>query len=82
MDVVLSKNAQKEYEHLPKSEQIKIRKKLKSLEVYQYSGKKLTGEMKGIYSLRAWPYRIIYEINQEEKRVDVHKIAHRQGVYK
>jgi len=82
MDVVLSKNAQKEYEHLPRSEQIKIRKKLASLEVNPYSGKKLTGKMKGIYSLRTWPCRILYEINQIEKRIEVHKIAHRQGVYK
>lgn len=82
MDVVLSKDAQKLYEHLPKSAQVKIRKKLTSLASNPYYGKKLTGEMKEIYSLRAWPYRILYEINQTEKRVEVHKIAHRQGVYK
>lgn len=82
MDVVLSKNAQKEFEHLPKIEQIKIMKKLVSLEQNPYAGKKLTGELKGIYSLRAWPYRILYEINQDIKRIEVHKIAHRQGAYK
>ena len=82
MDVVLSKNAQKEYEHLPKSDQVKIHKKLTALKTSPYSGKKLTGEMKGIYSLRAWPYRILYDINQPEKRVEIHKIVHRQGAYK
>lgn len=82
MDLVLSKNAQKEYKHLPKTDQAKIKKKLKALLASPYSAKKLTGELKGIYSLRVWPYRILYETNSEERRIEVHKIAHRQGVYK
>jgi mRNA-degrading endonuclease RelE of RelBE toxin-antitoxin system len=82
MEVVLSKSTQKEYEHLSKSVQIKIRKKLEILKQHPYSGKKLTGEFNGIYSLPTWPYRILYEINTIEKRIEVHKIAHRQGVYK
>ena len=82
MNVVLSKNAQKEYERLPKSDQKKILKKLTSLEQNPYLGKKLIGEFTGVYSVHAWPYRIIYDINQAAKRVEIHKIAHRQGVYK
>lgn len=82
MLVILSKDAQKQYEHLPKPERIKVRKKLLLLEENPTAGKKLTGELSGIHSLRAWPYRIIYEINETEKRVEVHKIAHRQGGYK
>lgn len=82
MLVILSKDAQKQYEHLPKSEQIKIRKKLLSLEENPTAGKKLVGELSGIRSLYAWPYRIIYEINGKEKRVEILKIAHRQGMYK
>jgi len=82
MDVVLSKNAQKEYERLPNSVQVKIKKKLKTLETNPYSSKKLTGEFKGMYSLRAWPYRILYEINETEKRIEILKIAHRQGAYR
>ena len=82
MDVVLSKNAQKEYERLQKPEQIKIKKKLSSLGQNPYAGKKLTGELKGILSLRAWPYRILYEIDLSKKRIEIHKIAHRQGAYK
>lgn len=82
MNVVLSKNARKDYEHLPKPEQAKIKKKLASLEQNPHTGKKLTGELKGIRSLRAWPYRIFYEINETESRVEVHRIKHRQGTYK
>lgn len=82
MLVVLSKDSLKQYQRIPKSEQAKIRKKLHALEQDPYSGKKLTGELKGIFSLRVWPYRILYEINEVEKRIEIHKIAHRQGAYK
>lgn len=82
MKVALSKDAQKQYERLPKSQQAKILKKIMGLEQNPNAGKKLEGELKGFRSLRAWPYRILYEINKAERRIEVHKIAHRQGVYK
>ena len=79
MNVVLSKNARKDYDHLPKSEQAKVRKKLVFLEQTPFAGKKLAGELKGIRSLRAWPYRIFYEVNEKDYRIEVHRIKHRQG---
>ena len=82
MIVVLSKNARRDYEHLPKSEQVKVKKKLLFLEQTPNVGKKLSGDLEGIRSLRAWPYRIFYEVNNEENRIEVHRIKHRQGVYK
>lgn len=81
MKVALSKDAQKQYGRLPKSQRTKILKKLTELERNPYIAKKLEGELKGIYSLRAWPYRILYEINEVKHIIEVHKIAHRQGVY-
>ena len=82
MNVAFSKDAQKQYERLPKPQQTKIRKKLIGLGQNPYAGKKLEGELKDLYSLRAWPYRILYEISEDEQRIEIHKIAHRQGVYK
>ncbi len=82
MKVALSKDAQKQYKRLPIKEQKKINKNLANLEQNPLTGKKLEGEMQGIYSLRAWPYRILYEINALEKRIEIHKILHRQGSYK
>jgi len=81
MNVVLSEDAQKQYNRLPRAVQIKIYKKLEVLGKNPYSGKKLGGELGDFRSLRAWPYRIIYEINQKAKRIEVHKIAQRQGAY-
>lgn len=82
MDVILSKNAAKQFAHLPKIEQAKIKKKLLLLNEDPLAGKKLAGELENDRSLRAWPYRIIYTINQKGKRVEVSSILHRQGAYK
>jgi mRNA-degrading endonuclease RelE of RelBE toxin-antitoxin system len=82
MLVILSEDARKQYEHLSKKDQIKIRKKLMVLQDEPTAGKKLSGEFEGIRSYRVWPYRILYEVNYTKKRVEVLKIAHRQGVYR
>lgn len=81
MQVILSNDATKQYKRLPKSEQTKVKKKLLLLTSNPYTDKKLGGDFAGLYSLRAWPYRILYEINEQEKRIEVHKIKHRQGAY-
>lgn len=82
MNLALSKDAQKQYKRLPRPEQEKVRKKLLLVQEDPYAGKKLGGEFNDFYSFRAWPYRILYEINKSEKRIEVHKISHRQGSYK
>lgn len=82
MKLALSKSAEREYKKIPKQQQLKIKKKLTSIENEPYSGKKLGGELAKYYSVRAWPYRIIYKINKVEKMIYVEKIQHRQGVYK
>ncbi len=81
MQVILSKEAQKNYNHLPKVQQIKIKKKITALQENPYLGKKLEGELAGDRSLRAWPYRIIYSIDRKQKKVFVFSILHRQGAY-
>ena len=82
MRLALSKNAEREYKRIPGREQAKIKKKLASLENNPYSGKKLGGEFAQYYSIRAWPYRIIYRIDKIGKRIYIQKIPHRQGAYK
>lgn len=82
MDVVIAKDAQKQYRRLPKIEQMKIKKKFAVLSKDPYAGKKLEGELKGRRVIRVWPYRIIYFFNKDESRVEVSDILHRQGSYK
>ena len=81
MQVIITPKAIKQYNHIPKSEQTKIKKKLLILEQNPQEGKKLFGEFDQLRSLKAWPYRIIYYIDKKQSKVFVVTIAHRQGAY-
>ncbi|OGK24174.1 hypothetical protein A3A46_00490 [Candidatus Roizmanbacteria bacterium RIFCSPLOWO2_01_FULL_37_13] len=82
MLVLLTPKASKQYNHLPKTEQVKIKKKLLALGKNFREGKKLSGEYSELRSLKVWPYRIIYYLDKEKRKIFVVTIAHRQGVYK
>lgn len=82
MKVFLSNQATKHYSKLPKVDQKKLNKKMHALELESLAGKKLKGQLEGLHSLRAWPYRIIYQIDQKSKEVWIVEILHRQSVYK
>lgn len=79
--VILSKTAEKEFTRLPKAEKKKIIKKILILKEEPFAGKILAGELQGLFSLRVWPYRIIYEFKKPNKII-IHHILHRQKVYK
>jgi len=51
------------------------------LEHNPLAGKKLTGKLEGQYSLRIWPYRIIYFINREKDLI-ITDVRHRKDVYR
>jgi len=82
MDVIITPKASKQYDHLPKSDQAKIKRKLLLLRENPKEGKKLSGDLLETRSLRAWPYRILYYIDRKQRKIFIVTIAHRQGVYK
>lgn len=82
MLVIVTPKALGQYNHLPKTEQAKIKKKFLAIEQNPQIGKKLSGEYAELRSLRAWPYRLIYYIDKKHKKIFIVTIAHRQGVYK
>jgi mRNA-degrading endonuclease RelE of RelBE toxin-antitoxin system len=82
MQVKVTPKALKQYNRLPKFEQVKVKKKIQVLEQNSQEGKKLSGEYTKLRSLKAWPYRIIYYIDSAQKKIFIVTIAHRQGVYK
>ena len=67
---------------LPKKYQAKIVDAFEILKENPLAGKELDGEFAGIRSLRVWPYRILYVIDDKIITVTVLKIGHRQNVYK
>jgi len=82
MQVIVTPNALKQYNHLVIKDQVKVKKKLLSLEQDPFSGKKLSGSFSDVRSLRVWPYRILYTIDTKMSKIFIVTIAHRQGVYK
>lgn len=45
-------------------------------------GKRLVGELAGLYSARRGDYRIIYSIDDHARIVTVHRIQHRGSAYR
>ncbi len=78
--VHITPKAQKDLKKIPKKEIIKIKRGFRLLEKNPHAGKKLSNKLKNFLSLRAWPYRIIYFIDNNE--VWVVNIRHRKDVYK
>lgn len=79
MKLLYKPEAVKQLKKLPLSEKKKIIKKLKALSQNPFAGKVFKGELEGLRSLRAWPYRIIYEI--KKKSLIILSISHRQSAY-
>lgn len=50
---------------------------LDEISVSPFSGKALSGDRIGEYSVRVWPYRIIYTIKKKELVVVVVEVDHR-----
>lgn len=75
-------SAEKNLRKLPKKDIARIMKVLTYLCDDPWSGKKLSGEYQGCYSLRVWPYRVIYQVYRKELMIIVVGLGHRQGVYK
>jgi addiction module RelE/StbE family toxin len=82
MKVIYSKTSLKQLKKLPKIKQIEALKKIEKLKNDPEAGKKLKGPLKNFRSLKAWPYRIIYQYSEDNKMIFINVIQHRQSVYK
>jgi len=80
VDIFYEKQTIRQLKKIPKIEVKKINSKIEKLALNPKTGKSLKGEFSGLYSLRAWPYRIIYEITTTS--IIIYSIAHRQEFYK
>lgn len=79
--VIVTKKADKQLQKLQPNYRRRVILKLGQLALNPYIGKKLDGEFKDLWTVRVWPYRIIYSVVEQELIVEVLKIEHRQGVY-
>lgn len=81
-EILVQHRAGKHLKKIPYPWQKRIKDVISGLESNPYAGSKLCGELNGLYKLKVWLYRIIFEVCEEEKKIKIHKIEHRQGVYK
>lgn len=79
-NVLLEKETEKYLSRLSPSAKTRIIRALSRLETDPYLGKMLSGELKGLFSLRVGGLRAIYSI--EGSDVVVHAIAPRGQAYK
>ena len=80
--VKLKANAQKHLNKIPEQVQDRIKLALVALQTDPFLGKKLFGKYENEYSIRVWPYRIVYRIYKNILLIVVVDIDHRQGAYK
>ncbi len=78
--LVLRKKAEKELKRIEERSKPRIIAALFELRKNPKEGKPLKGDFEGFYSLKVYPYRIIYRICK--RKVFVVKIGHRQGAYR
>ena len=80
--VILRKKARKNLKRIDKRYRERILVALVELGKNPYLGKSLNGDLEGKFSLRVWPYRIIYQVYEKKLVVYIISIVHRQGAYK
>lgn len=82
--ITLTRSASKELHALPKQVIKRISEKLDRLsETPRPSdSKKLKGVMGNLWRIRVGDYRVIYEINDEIKLINITQITHRKDAYK
>ena len=60
----------------------RIRKKISELRTDPHLHTALTGELKGLRSMRTGDYRVIYTTDEEEKKIRLLHVDHRRAVYR
>jgi mRNA-degrading endonuclease RelE of RelBE toxin-antitoxin system len=58
-----------------------VKAKIEYLSSNPYLGKLLEKELSGYLSFRAKRYRIIYEVKEGTKTIEIHYIGHRKDIY-
>ena len=80
--VFISNEARRNFRKIPQPWKKRISLYLDKLSFNPFIGKKLEGKYKNDYSIRVWPYRIIYTIKNKELIIEVIEIENRGGAYK
>ncbi len=81
-NVVLSRDAARALERLTPAMKRRIIAALERARDNPLRGKRLRGEMEGLFSLRIGEMRAVYEVDSEQRLLIVHAIGPRGDIYK
>ena len=71
----------KSFRNVPDWVKRRVLEIIEELKVNPYIGKRLRGPLSKFWSIRIGDYRLIYEIDEQERTVILHEIGHRGRVY-
>ena len=80
--IELTETFAKEFSRNHKDKKEWLLRMIDRLEKDPQSGKPLRGKLHGLWQLRTGPFRVWYEINEEEKRVTLRAILHKDDAKK
>jgi mRNA interferase RelE/StbE len=80
--VVLSRDAARILEKATPAMRRRIIAALERLKAKPHTGKRLRGELEGLFSLRIGGMRVVYEVDAEKKAVVVLAIGPRGDIYR
>ena len=81
-EVLLKPKAEKELDNLDNKLKIKIVKRLVDLKDSPYPADSKKLKDTNYYRIRIGDYRVIYEVNKNDKIIFVSRIVHRKDAYK
>ncbi|MEI8229602.1 MAG: type II toxin-antitoxin system RelE/ParE family toxin [Candidatus Peregrinibacteria bacterium] len=79
--IIIDSQARKDMKKLSADIQRRVSAAIDILRENPFAGKRLKGDLIGLWTLRVWPYRILYIVERKIITVTVLEVAHRQGVY-
>ncbi|MEK0337645.1 MAG: type II toxin-antitoxin system RelE/ParE family toxin [Nitrosopumilus sp.] len=79
--IIFKSPAKRFIKKLDRETQKIILKKIRQLEKNPRLGKPLVGSLSGLWRLRTYKYRVVYQIKNEELIIYVLNIGHRKEVY-
>lgn len=79
--IKLTRQARQELKSLKNIYQEAVSTAILEIKEEPHSNKSLVQELKGRFSYRLGVYRIIYTINEKDKKVTILTAGHRSGVY-
>jgi len=82
MELLYKNEAIKQLKKIPAADKKKTKKKITGLITNPLLGKPLKGKLAGLYSLKAWPLRVIYTFDPKTKTIVIQTVECRGGVYK